>query len=256
MHRQLLPFVLAGLTAGFGSQTALAQATPSPAASAASAPAVAQRQEWELRRQHFLQTLKLLRENDALARRDFERQVRAFEQRPFSLTPLEAMDYIGAVFVPQAGVEKLLPLVAAQAALGLYDVARFGSTLGEAHLVDVESFLRLPLSWGGPEQTEKSRAFLRDNPERAAQLVQQGLALANGERIGPMYDPRWVSALGRCAPEIAASCPQPRDMPAAEWDDVWDKVKQRVTAYYRVESKPAPAAAPPAAASAPVTATR
>lgn len=249
MYRQLLPLALAGLTAGLASTSILAQTPAAPATAAASAPAPVPQQEWELRRQHFLQTLKQLQEKDALARRDFERQVRAFEQRPFSLTPLEAMDYIGAVFVPQAGVEKLLPLVAAQAALGLYDVARFGSTLGEAQLIEIEGFLRRPLTWGGDAQAEKSRAFLREQPERAAQLVQEGLQLANGERIGPSYDARWARALGRCAPEIAANCPQPRDVPAAEWDDLWDKVKQRVTAYYRVEPKAAPK--PASAASAP-----
>lgn len=249
MHRQLLPLVLAGLTAGFTSPALMAQAPAAPAASAAAASTAVPQQEWEQRRKHFQQTLTQLRQNDALARRDFERQVRAFEQRPFSLTPLEAMDYIGAVFVPQAGVEKLLPLVAAQAALGLYDVARFGSTLGEAQLLEVEGFLRLPLTWGGDAQAEKSRAFLRDHPERAAQLVQEGLQLANGERIGPSYDARWARALGRCAPEIAASCPQPRDLPVSEWDDTWDKVKQRVAAYYRVEPKVVPAKA----ASAPGT---
>ncbi|MFT7771919.1 hypothetical protein [Roseateles sp.] len=250
MYRHLLPLALAGLTAALCSSSTLAQApTAATVATAASAPAAAEQQEWQLRRQRFLQTIKLLQANDALARREFERQVRAFEQRPFSLTPLEAMDYIGAVFVPQAGVEKLLPLVAAQAALGLYDAARFGSTLGEAQLVDIESFLRLPLTWTGPEQTERSRAFLRDHPERAAQLVQDGLKLANGERIGTDYDVRWVRALGRCAPEIAAGCPQPRDLPVSEWDDAWDKVKQRVAAYYRVEPKAVPAKA----ASAPDT---
>lgn len=249
MYRQLLPLALAGLTAGLASTTTLAQAPAAPAESAASTPAAVPQQEWELRRQRFLQTIKQLQEKDALARRDFERQVRAFEQRPFSLTPLEAMDYIGAVFVPQAGVEKLLPLVAAQAALGLYDVARFGSTLGEAQLIEIEGFLRRPLTWGGDAQAEKSRAFLREHPARAAQLVQEGLQLANGERIGPGYDARWARALGRCAPEIAANCPQPRDVPVAEWDDVWDKVKQRVTAYYRVEPMPTPAL--PASAPAP-----
>lgn len=248
MYRQLSLLVLAGLTAGFGSSTASAQTPAAPAAAAASAPAAVERQDWELRRQSFLKTVQLLKENDPLARREFERQVRAFERRPFMLTPLEAMDYIGAVFVPQAGVEKLLPLIAAQAALGLYDVERFGSTLGEAHLVQVEGFLRLPLTLVGPAQEEKSRAFLRDNPERAAQLVREGLELANGERIGPAYEAHWVRALGRCAPEIAANCPQPRNLPITEWDDVWAKVKQRVTAYYRVEPKAAQTATAPASA--------
>ncbi|MGM9484145.1 hypothetical protein ACS5PN_23330 [Roseateles sp. NT4] len=255
MYRQLSLLVLAGLTAGFGSTSVSAQTAAAPVATAASGPAAVERQEWELRRQRFLQTLQLLKQNDALARRDFERQVRAFEQRPFSLTPLEAMDYIGAVFVPQAGVEKLLPLVAAQAALGLYDVQRFGSTLSEAHLMEVEGFLLRPLVLVGAEQTEKSRAFLRDQPERAAQLVQEGLQLANGERIGPAYDTHWVRALGRCAPEIAANCPPLRDVPVAEWDDIWAKVKQRVTGYYRFATKAAPAASAPAA-STPASAAR
>jgi hypothetical protein len=235
MYRQRLPLILAGLIAGLSFSNVYAQSATPPAA-AASAVAPAGRDEWELRRQRFLLTIQQLQENDALARREFMRLVQAFERQPFSLTPLEAMDYIGAVFVPQAGVEKLLPLIAAQAALGLYDVERFGSSLGEARLMQLESFLRLPLTLAA-DQEAKSRAFLRENPERAAQLVREGLELANGERIGTQYDARWVRALGRCAPEIAASCPQPRDLPASDWEDVWMKVKERVTAYYRVEAK-------------------
>jgi hypothetical protein len=248
MHRPLPILLLASLTASICSSSVLAQ-TPTPQASApASAASAVAREEWESRRQHFLQTIQQLQHNDALARRDFERLVRAFEMRPFSLTPLEAMDYIGAVFVPQAGVEKLLPLIAAQAALGLYDIERFGSALGEAHLIEIEGFLRLPLTLVGPEQASKSRAFLREQPERAAQLVRQGLELANGERIGTAYDTRWVRALGRCAPQIAASCPQHRDVPPAEWEQIWVKVKERVAQYYRVEATPsaAPVSATPA----------
>lgn len=250
MYRQLLSLVLAGLTFGSGAHAATPANTAASASPAASAPA-SDLQEWELRRKGFLQTIKRLHENDKLARRDFERQVRSFEQLPFSLTPLEAMDYLGAVFVPQAGAEKLLPLVAAQAALGLYDVLRFGSILGEAQLLDGEQFLNRPFSLGGPDQVEKARAFMRANPERTAQLVQEGLSLANGERIGPSYDTRWVRALGRCAPEIAATCPPLRDVPLADWDEVWVQVKQHVANYYRVKPK-----APPVPASAPASAAR
>lgn len=241
------------MVAALSSTPALAQQASKPQATAASAPD--ERMEWELRRQRFLRTLDLLRESDPTARLDFQRRVRDFEIRPFSLTPLEAMDYIGAVFVPQVGVEKMLPLIAAQAALGLYDVERFGSTLGEAHLVEVEGFLRKPLTLGGPEQTAQARAFLRDQPELAARLVREGLELANGERIGTAYDAQWVRGLGRCAPTIARDCPAWRNVPSTDWDDVWAHVKTRVTAYYRVEAdrpavveadRPAVTPAPPA----------
>ena len=205
-------------------------------------------QTWEKRRIAFMDMVKGVRSGDAIARKDLERTVRSFEQSPFALTPLEAMDLIGSIFVPQAGVEKLLPLIAAQAALGLYDMHRFGSSLAMAELLEGERFLSKPLTLAGAEQAAKSRAYFADNPEKAAVLVREGLRLADMERASPMYDNKWVTSLGRCEPE-AVNCPKHQIAPREEWDQLWLRATTRVIEYYRVELKPAAVAEPVPAAS-------
>ena len=199
-------------------------------------------QHWEKRRLAFSDLTRRLRQEDGLARKEFELIVRRFEAAPFDLTPLEAMDLIGSVFVPQAGVEKMLPLVAAQAALGLYDAYRFASPDAQAQLLRGERFLPRPLSIGGADQTAKARTFLRDNPKLASSLVQKGISLAENERQAPAYDPRWITAFDRDSKLPVQAAPK------EEWPAIWARVVKEVSDYYRVEPEQAPAPAAPASA--------
>lgn len=199
-------------------------------------------QAWEERRSAYFKTVESLRQGDALARKDFERIVRRFESQPFSLTPLEAMDLLGSVFVPQAGLEKMLPLVAAQAALGLYDARRFATSVGQAELLLGEFFLKRPLVLAGPEQAASARKFLQEQPQRAAALVRYGLQLAEAERLAPTYDSQWVTALGRISEPCPADaqCPKHEPPKLQEWSRIWEEVREQVTTYYTVEpEKPA-----------------
>lgn len=199
-------------------------------------------QQWEKRRLAFSDLTRRLRQEDGLARKEFEMVVRRFETSPFDLTPLEAMDVIGSVFVPQVGVEKMLPLISAQAALGLYDAYRFGSEEAQAQLLRGERFLPRPLSIAGAAQTAKARKFLQDNPKLAASLVQSGIALADNERQSPAYDARWITAFDRDSKVPAQAAPR------EQWPAIWARVVQEVTDYYRVEPEQAPAPAAPASA--------
>lgn len=199
-------------------------------------------QQWEKRRLAFSDLTRRLRQDDGLARKEFEMVVRRFESTPFDLTPLEAMDLIGSVFVPQVGVEKMLPLISAQAALGLYDAYRFGSEEAQAQLLRGERFLPRPLTLAGPDQTAKSRKFLQDNPKLAAALVQKGIALADNERQSPAYDARWITAFDRDSKVAVQAAPR------EEWPAIWARVIKEVTDYYRVEPEQAPAPAAPASA--------
>ncbi len=228
--------------------TSSAQQTEPPLpAAAASAPIVLQ--AWEKRREAYFSTVAALQKGDAAARKDFERVVRGFEAQPFSLTPLEAMDLLGSVFVPQVGLEKMLPVIAAQAALGLYDARRFATRVGQAELLYTESFLKKPLVMTGPEQAAASRKFFLDKPELAAMLVRQGLRLAEAEQLSPRYDVQWVTALGRegefCPP--GAECPKYELPKREQWPEIWQQVVDQVTTYYTVKPEAAqPAASGPA----------
>lgn len=213
-------------------------------------------QEWEKRRAAFADIVKGVRAGDAQSRKEFERVVRQFEAKPFDLTPLESMDLLGSVFVPQAGVEKMLPVVAAHAALGLYDALRFATPVGQAELLNGENFLQRALTMAGPEQTAAAIKFMKEQPARAAALVRQGLSLANTERQFPAYDSKWVTALGRegafCPP--GSECPKYVQPPREQWEQLWQQAAQRVAAYYVVKSD-APAA-PSAASSSPTAEAR
>lgn len=199
-------------------------------------------QQWEKRRLAFSDLTRRLRQNDGLARKEFEMIVRRFETAPFDLTPLEAMDVIGSVFVPQVGVEKMLPLISAQAALGLFDAYRFGSADAQAQLLRGERFLPRPLTIAGPDQTAKSRQFLKDNRQLAAALVRQGISLADNERLSPAYDARWITAFDRDSKVAVQAAPR------EEWPAIWARVVKEVTDYYQVEPEQAPAPAAPASA--------
>lgn len=241
-------FLLIGAVLACANAYAQQPATQAVPASAPTANAPVELQSWEKRRLAFMETVKAVRSGDAFARKTLEFKVREFESNPFGLTPLEAMDLIGSIFVPQAGVEKLLPLIAAQAALGLYDMYRFGSSLAMTELMEGERFLPRPLTLAGPEQNANSRAYFVNNPEKAAVLVREGLRLAAIERQSPIYDNKWVTALGRCEPE-AVNCPQHQTAPREDWDKLWLQASSRVIEYYRVETTPAASASPASAAS-------
>lgn len=244
MSQSFIKHVLATSLGLIASTMAFAQtdATPPSPPFAASAPI--QLQEWEKRRAAFAETVAAVRKGDAIARKDFERTVRAFENQPFARTPLESMDILGSVFVPKVGLERILPVVVAHAALGLYDAKRFATRVGQAELLMSESFLRKPLTLAGPEQAAVSRKFFLDQPELAAALVQQGLRLAEAERLSPSYDTQWVTALGRegefCPP--GAQCPKYELPKREQWPQIWQEVRDQVTAFYVV--KPAADAQP------------
>jgi len=208
----------------------------------------AEEQPWQARRAKFAKLTQALQSNDAIARKEFERIVRQFEQTPFELTPLESMDLLGAVFVPQAGLEKILPVVAAHAALGLYDAYRFASPQGQSELMLGEQFLKRPLVLAGAAQAASSRRFLQENASLAAALVQQGLALAEAERLAPAYDNQWATALGRgkdlCGPDVA--CPKFEQPKREEWPAIWQRVREQVSTYYTVEPAPASQTGPAA----------
>ncbi|WP_269631620.1 hypothetical protein [Pelomonas sp. BJYL3] len=252
----LLGAALASLVALPATAAAKPSPKPGPAVSAPQADlpppkeAPVELQAWEKRRLAYAELTRKLQSGDALARKEFEMRMRQFEKSPFDLTPLESMDIIGSVFVPQAGVEKMLPLIAAQAALGLYDAYRFSSNIGQTELTYGERFLPRPLTLAGKEQAAASRKYLQEHPQRAAELVRQGIALADGERLAPAYDPKWITALDRsrefCPP--GASCPKFEPPAREEWPAIWARVVKEVTDYYQVEPEQAPAPAAPASA--------
>ncbi|TDP71417.1 hypothetical protein [Roseateles toxinivorans] len=238
-----IPLIAAALLLGSPIQ-AQQSAPTNNAAPPAAETAAAGLQPWQIRRERFSQITKALQTgNDTEARSNFARIIRDYESRPFQLTPLESMDLLGSVFVPQAGLEKLMPLVVAQAALGLYDAKRFASPGAMADLLQGEKFLERAFILAGPQQAAKSRNFLIDKSEVAARLVQQGLKLAETEARYPEYDVKWVTALGKGLDFCPAgtTCPPHEAAKQEDWPRLWAEVREEITRYYKIEpAKPTP----------------
>lgn len=239
MRTALLLAALACATLAQAQAQAQGQDQASRAPINAEKPALA---PWQERYAQFLDVLRRLAAKDQSATLQLEVIVRNFEADPFRITPFEAMDVMGRIFVPQAGIEKMLPFVAAHAALGLYDTYRFAGPLAQSMIL--ENLLRQPLVLGGKEVTDAVRAFLRDQPERAEVLVREGLVVAGIERRQPRYDVRWPEAMNKCPfPDPDGKlCPPFTPPPSSEWESLWGKAVARALEYYRVESPP-PAAA-------------
>jgi hypothetical protein len=228
----------------------LSQAAGTPAeagkAGAEPGPAVIQvePQSWQARRGEFARIVNNLNSKDAQVMEAFKAVLTEFEQKPFSRTPMENMEILGVYYVPAEGIEPTLTYIAANAALGWYDALRYGSESGRAEILHNEGFFKLPLVLGGEEFIQQAVKFFVEQPEKTAELVLKGIALADALKDDPRYDHRWPSAYGleRTMCALGADCTPPSALPKAQWADAWEETKARVLRYYR--NNDAQAAAP------------
>jgi hypothetical protein len=194
-------------------------------------------QPWQQRRMGFAKAVQGLGKGDSVAHKSFEAVLNEFETKPFSRTPMENMEILGAFYIPKDGVEKALPIVIANAILGWYDALRFTSESGRAEITNNEGFFKKAFVLGGQDMATKTINFLKNNPELTAQALAKGLTYAERFRDTPNYDRRWPTAYGLekiiCA--TGGSCKVPPPMPKDQWNKAWDEAKQRVSLYYQLD---------------------
>ena len=91
----------------------------------------------------------------------------------------------------------------------------------------------------GKDTLTKAIQFLKDNPDQAAKDVALGLQFADKFKDTANYDHHWPTAYGleRIICAQGGSCDPPAELPRAQWDALWEKVKEEVAAYYKM---PAP----------------
>jgi hypothetical protein len=218
-----------------------------PALQAADAPAEASKaeaktvtikvepQSWQVRRGEFARIVNNLSSKDPQVVAAFDAVLTEFEQKPFSRTPMENMEILGVYYVPREGIEPTLTFIAANAALGWYDALRYGSASGRQEILHNEGFFKLPMVLAGNEYIQQAVKFFVEQPEKTAQLVQKGIAIADALKDDPRYDHQWPSAYGleRTLCAMGADCAKPTPVQVAEWADAWEETKASVTRYYR-----------------------
>jgi hypothetical protein len=227
---------LSGLLA-FPILVLVAAAARADTPSALAAPAPRERAIWQQRRDDFFRVMRGVQANDANAFKELDAILSDYDAHPLGRTPMENMDVLGAVYVPRDGAEKLFPVVVMNAVLGWYDVLRYASDSGRQVIVGDDKFFVRAFALGGPEVYRHSMAFIRENPERVAALVEEGIRQAEQYRHQVNYDQTWPADYGTTEGAV---------IPEEAWDSAWAKAEAQVRSYYIVHPKPAEAA-PPAA---------
>lgn len=259
---RLLPLALLA-AAVFFTPACKAADKPADAGKAAAEPGVVtikvEPQSWQARRGEFARIVNNLGGKDAQVFKDFDAVLTEFVEKPYSRTPMENMEILGVFYVPRQGIEATLTHIAANAALGWYDALRYGSESGRAEILQNEGFFKLPLMLAGDEIVQQTVKFFIEQPEKTAQLVQKGIAIADALKDDPRYDHQWPSAYGleRTLCALGAECTPPSAVPKAQWGEAWEETKARVIRYYRNNDPraAAPAEQPAKAASDPKRAT-
>jgi hypothetical protein len=194
-------------------------------------------QDWQRRRAEFAGIVQGAREGNPIEKRAFDEVLTEFESHPFARTPMENLEIIGVSSLPKQGADPGLALVVGNLVLGWYDALRFGSESGRAEIVNNEDFFKKAFLLAGADIPTKTAKFLQDNPKRAAQLVAQGIGLAEKFRQTATYDRRWPTAYGlerlTCATD-QGPCASPASMPKEQWDQAWQDAKRRVVVYFQV----------------------
>lgn len=199
-------------------------------------------QGWQTRRAGFARIVNALAEKDPKTIESFKAVLSEFEQQPFTRTPMENMEILGVYYVPAEGIEPTLYLVAANAALGWYDALRFASESGRSEILHNEGFFKLPFMLGGEQYTTMALKFFSEHPDKTAQEVQRGLALAARLKDDPRYDHQWPSAYGleRMLCAMGQECTPPGAIAQSQWDAAWQEAQERVQRYYRINPPATP----------------
>lgn len=178
----------------------------------------------QVRRMNFSLTMAKIRAGDPTGRRELETILWEFKSRPFERTPLETLELLGFHFLPQDGVEKTLPKIVTAMAIGWYDALRFASAVRRDELANVESFFTKPFLVTSESSKREMRTFFRENPARAKQLIDQGLAAAENLRHDARLDHYWLEPVEGGQSRLGAHF----ELPRQQWADAWLQTKTAV----------------------------
>ncbi len=196
-------------------------------------PVPVEQQDWQARRAQSLKIILAAKAGDPGASSAMNALLAEYETHALSATPMENLDVLGLFYVPRDGVEKCLPAVVLNCALGWYDALRFGSASGRAEIAENEGFFGRAYSLGGGAIQQDAGKFVMENPDKVMKLIEEGLGSAEKSRDTKSYDRRWPTAYGlELIIAAQGGKSEGKILPEGEWDKAWEEAKVRVRTYY------------------------
>lgn len=204
-------------------------------------------QQWQIRRSETMKAFNAYYGSggkDKTAEVKLDAILTNLEKKPWSITPMEAIDIYGGFYVPNEGAKNIgaiLKMVSMFAIVGLYDANRFADASGRAEIMNNEGFLKRAFTLGGEAGVKQLVAFLEKHPKEAEAAVSAGADMATKLVEMADYDVHWPTAYGLarmgCAMEGKKNCPPPEALPKSKWKEAFTEAVQTVTYYYRDNSK-------------------
>jgi hypothetical protein len=191
---------------------------------------------WQVREAAFLNLVQRSKTGDVAAQKEIDAYLDEYEKHPMAKTPMENLYILGEFYVPRDGVEKYLPAIVMNVALGWYDALRFGSESGRSEIASNRHFFKRAYIFGGKKTLKEVSDFLSKNPEKVHMLVDLGLEHAKKWRDASEYDHLWVTAFG--LERTISSTGESKKfvpVPKAKWEECWDAAEKRVREYYGIK---------------------
>jgi hypothetical protein len=191
---------------------------------------------WQTREAAFLNLVQRYKTGDVAAQKEIGEYLAEYEKHPMAKTPMENLNILGIFYVPEDGVEKYLPTIVTNVALGWYDALRFGSESGRSEIASNRHFFKRAYILGGKKTLKEVSDFLSKNPDKVHMLVTQGLERAKKWRDTSEYDHQWVTAFG-FERTISSTGGYNRivPVPKEKWEECWEAAEKRVREYYGIE---------------------
>jgi hypothetical protein len=188
--------------------------------------------DWQARRAQATKILLALKTNpsDKTAAKELNAVLNDFEKNPTERTPLEILDLLGTFYLPKEGIEKGMIIVTEQVTLGWYDSLRWATKSGKAEILNTERLFTNALQIAGKKVTNDWLAIVKNKPEKAKEIVEKGIAMADRVRnLQPGYDHQWPTAYGT----DHSSTPK-QNLTDAE---AWPLAVKKVTDFYLFHKK-------------------
>lgn len=194
----------------------------------------APKQPWQVRRSQYIQDLQGVRNQDVSAVSSIRETLTEIEENQVSRTPLEFIEIFGSFYMANEGFNEIaLKLMVTHQTLAWYDTLRYASRSGRAEILNNEQLFLKPWVISGGTVKNDLLAFIKNNPEKTNEIVQEALAEARQLRT-LKRDESWPSAYGlenfTCV--LSKQCPAKEVLPKSKWNQAWQDSEQKVSGYY------------------------